>query len=116
MNGDFILENSDLIVSCNDLSDGGLALAAFKMCESADIGVSLNVEGIPELFGEDQARYLISCNFDQAQTLLNNAAKTNVLAKCIGTFGGTKVCFGNYEADMDRMSNIYRSSFQSAVT
>ena len=116
MNGDFILENSDLIVSCNDLSDGGLALAAFKLCESADIGVSLNVEGIPELFGEDQARYLISCNFDQAETLLSKAAEANVPAKCIGTFGGTNVCFGNYSVDMYSMSNIYRSSFQSSVT
>ena len=116
MNGDFILENSDLIISCNDLSDGGLALAAFKLCESADIGVSLNVEGIPELFGEDQARYLISCNFDQAETLLSKATEANVPAKCIGTFGGTNVCFGNYSVDMYSMSNIYRSSFQSSVT
>jgi phosphoribosylformylglycinamidine (FGAM) synthase-like enzyme len=43
----------------------GLALAAFEMAEAGDVGVTLDAADTPTLFGEDQGRYLIACNFDR---------------------------------------------------
>ena len=62
-----------MIKACTDLSDGGLALAAFEMAEKADVGIQLDSADTAELFGEDQARYLIACNFDQAEALMTAA-------------------------------------------
>jgi len=36
--GQFILDNREMISACNDLSDGGLALAAFEMAAASDTG------------------------------------------------------------------------------
>ena len=59
-----------MIRACCDLGDGGLALAAFEMAEASGVGVTLDAADTATLFGEDQARYLIACNFDQAEALM----------------------------------------------
>ena len=67
--GNFILENRELINACIDLSDGGLALAAFELAHRSEIGFEIYEESTEFLFAEDQARYLIACEFDQAEEL-----------------------------------------------
>ena len=114
--GEFIRTNSAWITACSDLSDGGLALAAFEMAEAANVGVSLDIEGPEELFGEDQARYLVACNFDQAEALLAAAGNLGVPATCVGRFGGTQVSFGAQQAELSELSTIFRNSFADAVT
>ena len=114
--GEFIRTNSAWITACSDLSDGGLALAAFEMAEAANVGVSLDIEGTEELFGEDQARYLVACNFDQAEALLAAAGNLGVPATCVGRFGGTQVSFGAQQAELSELSTIFRNSFADAVT
>ncbi|MBT8000068.1 AIR synthase-related protein, partial [Planktomarina temperata] len=114
--GEFIRTNSAWITACSDLSDGGLALAAFEMAEAANVGVSLDTEGTAELFGEDQARYLVACNFDQAEALLAAAGNLGVPATCVGRFGGTQVSFGAQQAELSELSSIFRNSFADAVT
>ena len=115
-NGNFIRQNSSWIKACTDLSDGGLALAAFKMCEAAGIGVSLETEDTTILFAEDQARYLIACDFDQAEAILAAAGKVGIPAECVGTFSGDHVCFGKATAKLEGLSKIYRNSFEAAIT
>ncbi|WP_286789426.1 AIR synthase-related protein, partial [Thioclava sp. UBA3469] len=56
-NGEFLRENRALVKGASDLSDGGLALAAFEMAEEAGLGVTLEADDIATLFGEDQGRY-----------------------------------------------------------
>ncbi|MDB4169178.1 phosphoribosylformylglycinamidine synthase subunit PurL [Planktomarina sp.] len=114
--GEFIRTNSAWITACSDLSDGGLALAAFEMAEAANVGVSLDIEGTEELFGEDQARYLVACNFDQAEALLAAAGNLGVPATCVGRFGGTQVSFGAQQAELSELSTIFRNSFADSVT
>ena len=114
--GEFIRANCAWITACSDLSDGGLALATFEMAEAANIGVSLDAEGTAELFGEDQARYLVACNFDQAEALLAAAGNLGIPATCVGRFGGTQVCFGAQVAELSELSSIFRNSFAEAVT
>src|SRR6056297_782577 len=110
-NGDFIRANHALIKACTDLSDGGLALAAFEMAEAAGVGVQLDADDTPTLFGEDQARYLVACNFDQAEALMIEAGRAGVPIQSVGKFTGDTVKFGSSEAALAELSGIYRNSF-----
>ncbi|SEO95646.1 phosphoribosylformylglycinamidine synthase subunit II [Salinihabitans flavidus] len=114
-NGDFIRANRELIKACTDLSDGGLALAAFEMAESAGVGVYLDTADTATLFGEDQARYLVACNFDQAEALMIAAGRAGVPISSVGRFTGSTVRFGRSEAPLSELAEIYRSSFAAAL-
>ncbi len=114
--GEFIRANHRLIRACTDISDGGLALAAFEMAEAAGIGITLDSEDIATLFGEDQARYLIACNFDQAEALMVAAGQAGVPLATVGRFGGADVTFGTTSAPLAELAEIYRTSFATAVT
>jgi phosphoribosylformylglycinamidine synthase len=112
--GEFILANRDMIRACCDLGDGGLALAAFEMAEASGVGVTLDTSDTATLFGEDQARYLIACNFDQAEALMAAATQAGLSIQSVGRFGGTYVKFGGSEAELADLSALYRNSFGEA--
>jgi len=94
-----------------DLSDGGLALAAFELADEAGVGVHLDSDDTATLFGEDQARYLIACSFDQAEALMVAAAQAGVPVASVGKFSGDTVSFGASSAPLGELSAIYRNSF-----
>ncbi len=110
-NGEFIRANRDWITACTDLSDGGLALAVFEMAETAGVGVQIDSDVTPELFGEDQARYLVACNFDQAEALMTAAGAAGVTIQSVGRFTGETVKFGASEAPLAELSALYRGAF-----
>ena len=110
-NGTFIRANRDLIQACSDLSDGGLAVAAFEMAEAAGLGVHLDSEDMATLFGEDQARYVIACNFDQAEALMVAASSAGVRIETVGKFGGSDISFGSKSAAMSDVTALYRNTF-----
>ena len=114
-NGEFIRANRELIKACTDLSDGGLALAAFEMAEAAGVGVQLDVADTQTLFGEDQARYLVACNFDQAEGLMLAAGQAGVPVVSVGRFTGDSVKFGSSEASLAELADTFRSSFAAAI-
>ncbi len=114
-NGDFLLANRKLVAAVTDLSDGGLALAAFEMAEAAGIGVTLDSGDAAFLFGEDQARYLVACSMDQAEALNVAANAAGVPLVAVGRFGGQMVRLGQSEATLEGLSAIYRSAFGAAV-
>src|SRR5690606_28888648 len=110
-NGDFIRANHALIRACTDLSDGGLALAAFEMAEAAGVGLCLDSNDTATLFGEDQARYLIACNFDQAEALMAEAYRAGVPIASVGKFTGSEVRIGGAHASLESLSQLFRNSF-----
>ena len=114
-NGEFIRANRDLIKACTDLSDGGLALAAFEMAEAAGVGVQIDTDDTATLFGEDQARYLVACNFDQAEALMIAAGQAGVPIATVGKFTGDHIWFGNSGAPLADLAETYRSAFASAI-
>ncbi|GAB5438483.1 phosphoribosylformylglycinamidine synthase subunit PurL [Falsiruegeria mediterranea] len=114
-NGDFIRENREMIKACTDLSDGGLALAAFELAEAAGVGVQLDDAPTEILFGEDQARYLVACNFDQAEALMIAAGQVGVPVTSVGRFTGDSVKIGSSEAPLAELTEVFRSSFAAAV-
>lgn len=114
-NGDFIRSHADWIKACSDLADGGLALAAFEMAEAAGIGIHIDTDDMANLFGEDQARYLIACNFDQAEALMIAASQAGVPMASIGKFTGDQVTIGGSSASLSELADIYRTAFARAV-
>ncbi|MCC5993170.1 MAG: phosphoribosylformylglycinamidine synthase subunit PurL [Rhodobacteraceae bacterium] len=114
-NGDFLRANRALVTAATDLSDGGLALAAFEMAEAAGLGVALDAGDIPTLFGEDQARYLISASFDQAEALMVAAGQAGVALATVGRFGGDQMQMGDDSVPMAELSALYRHAFARAI-
>jgi phosphoribosylformylglycinamidine synthase len=114
-NGEFLRAQHKLVKGATDLSDGGLALAAFEMAEAAGLGVTLDASDIATLFGEDQARYLVICDAAGAVALEAAARATNVTVTRVGRFGGDAVTFGAATAPLADLSAIYRTAFAAAV-
>ncbi|MEM8850810.1 MAG: phosphoribosylformylglycinamidine synthase subunit PurL [Pseudomonadota bacterium] len=109
--GDFLLANSAWITACTDLSDGGLALAAFTLAEAHGIGVTLDVPDTATLFGEDQARYLLAVDFDCAESLMVAGGQAGVPLAMVGQFTGARVKFGTAQALLSDLSALYRTAF-----
>ncbi|MGL4727858.1 MAG: AIR synthase-related protein, partial [Bosea sp. (in: a-proteobacteria)] len=93
-NGEFVRR---LIVAgkasaVHDLSDGGLALALAEMAMAGSIGATLTA--LPAgaahavLFGEDQARYLLTCKAEAATAIITAANTAGVPAQALGLTGG----------------------------
>ncbi len=114
-NGEFVLAHHARLRAASDLSDGGLALAAFEMAETAGLGVALDVSGTGDLFGEDQARYLVACATGDVETLVAAGTATGVPVRVVGRFGGRRVTFGSSSETLAALSDLYRSSFAAAI-
>ncbi|WP_421703810.1 phosphoribosylformylglycinamidine synthase subunit PurL [Aliiroseovarius sp.] len=113
-NGEFIRANRALIKACSDLSDGGLAVAAFEMAQAGGVGVTLDATETATLFGEDQARYLVACNFDEAEALMVEAGRVGVHIETVGRFTGDAVRIGGSEAPLIELEEAWRTGFDSA--
>ena len=114
-NGAFVLANRAQIAACTDLSDGGLALAAFEMAEGAGLGLTLDTGDTGQLFGEDQARYLVACGPAAAEALAAAARAAGVPLAVVGRFGGDTVRLGGSAAPLADLSRLYRTAFAAAV-
>jgi phosphoribosylformylglycinamidine synthase len=97
-NGDFVrgLIAAGRVTTCHDLSDGGLAVALAEMALAGDRGAEITGPEATDpksppvhawLFGEDQARYIVTCADGAA--LLDAAETAGIPATRIGTTGGT---------------------------
>jgi len=106
--GDFLRARHALITAATDLSDGGLALAAFEMAVAGDVGVTIETGETPALFGEDQGRYLISCGFDAAEALRAAAARAGLAIETVGRFGGEEIRLGDRAAALAELTALWR--------
>ncbi|TDL84130.1 phosphoribosylformylglycinamidine synthase subunit PurL [Palleronia sediminis] len=114
--GAFVLDQAPLIRAAQDLSDGGLALAGFEMAAAAGCGLTLDrVSGLGELFGEDQARYLLAAPFDAAETLMIEAGRAGVPLVMVGRFGGDEIVLGDERAPLSELVALWRGAFAAAV-
>ena len=80
-------------------------MAAYEMAATADVGLTLDSADTPELFGEDQARYLVACNFDQAEALMSAAGKAGITVAFVGKFGGSDVTIGGSSASLAELKS-----------
>lgn len=103
-NGDFVrtLIQQQRVSAAHDISDGGLAVALAEMAIAGGIGASIAVPtNLPEyafLFGEDQARYILTAVPAQADAIRGAAKAAGVAYEIIGTTGGDKLTLGGAPA------------------
>ena len=96
-NGDFVrqLILASRVDAVHDLSDGGLAVALAEMAMASKIGARLVMDLGPAphgvLFGEDQARYLLTASSEDAGRIVADAAIAGVSAAIIGVTGGDSI-------------------------
>ncbi len=84
------------ITACHDLSDGGFLVGITEMALAGDIGCVL--DALPHdpplhatLFGEDQGRYLVTCQQGALAAVLEAARAHDIGARVVGTTGGAAI-------------------------
>jgi phosphoribosylformylglycinamidine synthase II len=110
-NGDFVRGQirSGRLTACHDISDGGLACAAADMALASDCGIKLAHEGKAPpmhgfLFGEDQSRYLIAAEKEDAIAILQDAKADEIPVQVVGLAGGTAITVnGAHPLELDRL-------------
>ncbi len=101
-NGDFVraLIAEGQVTACHDVSDGGLYVAVAEMAMAGRIGADLDTPQPRDLagwlFGEDQARYVVTVTNPDAVLALAGAA--GVAAQAIGRTGGDTLTLGGQNA------------------
>jgi phosphoribosylformylglycinamidine synthase len=81
---------AELVRSCHDLSDGGLATAAAEMCIGGDIGMELDLTAMGDmpatvkLFSESNTRWLVEVSAERAQEFVH---RMRVPCVKLGTVG-----------------------------
>jgi phosphoribosylformylglycinamidine synthase len=86
-NGDFVrqLIRAGQLSAVHDVSDGGLGLAVIEMAMASNLGAALVPLTHEQLFGEDQARYVVTATPAQAEAIKAAAAKAGVALEQVGT-------------------------------
>ena len=98
-NGDFVrgLIAEGRVSACHDVSDGGLAVALAEMALAGGIGATVEVPSGATahgwLFGEDQARYIVTASASDADFILRYA-DVDVAVERIGATGGDALHLG----------------------
>ncbi|MCB6177314.1 phosphoribosylformylglycinamidine synthase subunit PurL [Rhodobacter sp. Har01] len=113
--GNFIRANRKAFRACADLSDGGLALAAFEMADGAGMGLWLYPAEIRFYFGEDQARYLLAVPPETMDGLKAAGQAAGVKVTLVGQFGGDDFALGTEAEPMADLSRLYRTAFATAL-
>lgn len=101
-NGDAVRGSilNGMVTACHDVSDGGLAVALAEMAMAGTIGARLP-DGPADMpshgwwFGEDQARYVLTCRPEDLKGLLDALAVAHVPARPIGRTGGEALQLGS---------------------
>jgi phosphoribosylformylglycinamidine synthase len=112
-NGDLvrslILEN--LVDACHDISDGGLLIAIAEMALAGSMGAQIDLpDGLSSparwLFGEDQARYIVTTGTPDA--VLARANDAGVPALVLGRSGGTSLTVtGERPISLDKLRETH---------
>ena len=97
-NGDFVraLISEGHALTCHDISDGGLLAAVAEMALAGDRGATLDTPQSREhlhgwLFGEDQARYVLSVPPSRVDAIQQRADAASVPLQRIGAVGGQRL-------------------------
>lgn len=117
-NGKFVrhLIETGMITTCHDLSDGGLALALAEMVIKSKKGIKAQLTGQTpphaELFGEDQARYLIAVNAPELPKVIAAGKQSSVDLQIVGKVEGDHLEVENqFKLSVDSLHDAYENWF-----
>ena len=120
-NSEFVREliSNQIINACHDISDGGLLISLFEMCNKnlgIDILVNDNAKNIGlqnYFFGEDQARYVIAIKKENLENLQNSAKKNGIYLEEIGFIVKDLIKIGNSEVKLSNLIELNENLFPS---
>ena len=118
-NAEFVREliEEGIINSCHDISDGGLLVSLFEMC-NAEFGCKLDISAIgiadrnTVCFSEDQSRYVVALDSSLISELKKKAEKKSVALFKIGSVVKEKICFENEEVEVSELIKLNESVFE----
>lgn len=99
------LIKKDLLKSCHDISDGGLAVTLAESAIKGNIGfqVMLKLDGRRSegvLFSEAPTRAVVTVNNENLDELLNLVSGANIEAHVLGLIGGTNMIISDQRQEM----------------
>jgi len=103
----------DLIVSCHDVSLGGILTAVSKMCIKGNKGIKINslkglINKFEYFFGEDQARYIIEINSTNIKKVREILNKNSVHFDDLGVVDKNILSFENdIKLPIEELSNTH---------
>ena len=98
INGDAVrmLIQKGMVSAVHDCSDGGLAVALAEMAMAGGMGAEVTLppgDAFEIAFGEDQARYVVTCPSDKAEAVLAAAEADGAPVVRLGLTGGDALTF-----------------------
>jgi phosphoribosylformylglycinamidine synthase len=115
-NGDFLrgLILDGTATAVHDLSDGGLGVALAEMAMASGIGATIErlPDGVPAhaaLFGEDQARYVVTVAADAVERVAERARKEHVPLTRLGLTGGDELVLADARVEIAALRQAHES-------
>ena len=106
---------SAVLSAVHDISDGGLVACLCEMALASGIGCRIDLPrtfGQAQLFGEDQARYVVTCRPEQVEAVIQAAKAAGVPASWIGSVTGSAVAIlGLATVPLARLRGAHESWF-----
>ena len=104
---------SDLIESAKDISNGGVAIAAYKWACVSDKGIELkiSVENEEDIFAESLSRAFVEIKPENEKAFEELCNQKGIYFEKIGTVGGNKIKINNVEVDLEKAKDIYFNTF-----
>ncbi len=122
-NGDFVRELilAGRVTAAHDLSDGGLAVALAEM--ALENGVGAQIAQLPDgpahaaLFGEDQSRYLVALDPEEAGEVATEALAKGVPFLALGTTGGAALVLpGEQPIELSALKTAFETSLPAYMS
>jgi phosphoribosylformylglycinamidine synthase len=115
--GDFVrkLIARAQVTAVHDISDGGLIAAVAEMALASPFGAKLDDMNHEQLFGEDQARYIVTCPAREAAKIITQAHADGVHAIRVGTVttSASLIVPGSHSLSMAELRNAHEGWFPS---
>ncbi|TDQ80442.1 phosphoribosylformylglycinamidine synthase subunit II [Dongia mobilis] len=115
-NGDFVrgVIEAGALVTCHDVSDGGLLVAVAEMALAGGIGANLvtpkdAAEAHAFWFGEDQARYVIAVPGGEAAAVMTRAKAAGVPVAILGETGGDALSLDGRSLKLAELKGAHES-------
>ena len=113
--GNFVrtLINDRAVTAVHDISDGGLAIAVIEMALPTAFGAKLEALDHVALFGEDQARYVLTATPARAMAILAAGMEQNIQLSVVGkvTAGATLKIGATDAISMANLRSAHESWF-----
>ena len=116
--GEFVrqLISDELVTAVHDLSDGGLLVALSEMALAGGLGVTLDTL-LPltatALFGEDQARYLVTTN--NSDPFVRACAASKIAHVFVGSVGGDAIVIGERRVALAELRRAHEGFFPALM-